>query len=79
MEGLFFLAGLFGILWLAYWVAQEGRERPGAKRRWSPFEWIDDPDPQAPPPETATHAATASWRDRARRPESRTMSSGIRR
>jgi uncharacterized protein involved in response to NO len=24
MEGLFFLAGLFAIVWLAYWVAQEG-------------------------------------------------------
>lgn len=79
MEGVFFLAGLFVILWLAYWIAQEGRERPGAKRRWSPFDWADDADPQATAPEAAPRAATPSWRDRARRSEPRATRTGRRR
>ncbi|MBW4034952.1 MAG: hypothetical protein HIU90_05725 [Proteobacteria bacterium] len=66
MEGLFFLAGLFAIVWLAYWVAQEGRGAPGAKRKWSPFDWAEDATPPAVEPGNAVPRRTgASWRDRA--------------
>ncbi|MCW8309018.1 hypothetical protein AruPA_18450 [Acidiphilium sp. PA] len=66
MEGLFFLAGLFAVVWLAYWVAQEGRGAPGARRQWSPFDWAEDAAPPAAEPGNAPpRRAGASWRDRA--------------
>jgi hypothetical protein len=63
MEGLFFLSGLFGIVWLAFWVAQEGRGLPKAKRRWSPFDWADHETPPAPESPLPRKQGT-SWRDR---------------
>jgi hypothetical protein len=63
MEGLFFLAGLFAVVWLAYWVAQEGQESKSGKRRWSPFDWVDDAaPPAASPPQPRRQGA--SWRER---------------
>ncbi|MGC9270218.1 hypothetical protein [Acidiphilium sp.] len=42
MKGLYFLAGLIAVLWLAVWTAQEGQPQKPGKRRWWPFDWRDD-------------------------------------
>lgn len=72
MEGLFFLCGLVGIVWLAYWTTQEGQEKTRSRPIWSPFDWQDEPPPKVPPPDNRTPRAE-DWRRRTIKTTPRTI------
>jgi hypothetical protein len=67
MTGLAYLASIFAVLWLSYWVFRNGRSDPkrGVKREvkslWSPFDYPDDKASEAKPDE----GKLTGWRSRA--------------
>jgi hypothetical protein len=67
MTGLAYLASIFAVLWLSYWVFRNGRSGPkrGVKREvkpvWSPCDYPEDKVAEAKPDE----GKLTGWRSRA--------------